>query len=185
MTTDTHKEDELMKRLERLQKQAGATPPPTRERSAVEEAEYALTKAREASAMFNEVSGAWSAIKKPFLFAWGYIKPTYELGKYGAERTLNAVNTVLPWVSPVARTCWNGYRAVFNRVAYTRDEDGERTVLNKPRGRRRCRPVRDDGMDRRDARRAVCRAYVIRSGDDGHDDEVRAGNLHQRLQPRR
>jgi hypothetical protein len=68
-------------------------------------------------------------IAKPIKFAWSYAKPTWDITSHGIARAGEALSFLAPVVTPL----WNGYKSIFNRVAYTLDDHGERTVLHKPR----------------------------------------------------
>lgn len=134
--TDQQQADEMLKRIERLKHETGAAPSPKAPAKpandtdkTLADAESALEKAQRASRVFNEVAGVWDAVTTPVKIAWTYIKPTWEVTKHAAAK----VGEGLSFLAPVARPVWNGYKSLFNRVAYTKDEDGERTILNKPR----------------------------------------------------
>lgn len=133
---DKKQADEMLKRIERLQRQTGAAAdkpaapaPANDQKKTLAEAESALAQAQRASRVFNEVSTVWDAVAKPIKTAWSYIKPTVDVGITAASKLGEAFR----FAAPVVRPFWNGYKALFNRVAYTLDDNGERTVLNKPR----------------------------------------------------
>jgi hypothetical protein len=138
MTTNKREDEEMLKRLERLQRQTGAAPGlakakdsanDSKPKSTLAEAEQALEEAKRAGRVFNEVAGVWDTVTKPIKIGWSYAKPTYEIGKHAVIKAGEA----LSFLAPVAKPLWNGYMALFNRAAYTKDENGDRTVLNKPR----------------------------------------------------
>ncbi len=131
---DKEQADEMLKRIERLKAQSGAAPaapakPANDQPKTLAEAESALAQAQRASRVFNEVATTWDAVTRPIKTAWTYIKPTIDIGMSAASKLADAFR----FAAPVVKPFWNGYKALFNRVAYTKDEDGERTVLNKPR----------------------------------------------------
>lgn len=130
MTNHNDNDKDMLKRLERLQRQVGSAPEKSEGRpKTLAEAEKALEDVQRAGRVFNEAASAWETVSRPVKWAWGYAKPTYEIGKHAVVKTGEA----LSFLAPVARPLWNGYKALFNRAAYTPDETGARTVLNKPR----------------------------------------------------
>jgi hypothetical protein len=132
---DKKKDDELLARVRRLQEQTGGVRDNGKDdgksgaKSAEQNMQDVLKTAQRASKAFNQAATVWDAVTTPLRKAWEFAQPTVELGKHAAIKTGEA----LSFLKPVGRPLWNGYKALFNRMAYTKDDNGARTILHKPR----------------------------------------------------